>query len=52
EDGFNHDAYWNRIRQPTTGKKKLAEIRYPLLRIMDKILVGAFVHRTWSRDMV
>ncbi|GJT15434.1 hypothetical protein Tco_0874140 [Tanacetum coccineum] len=52
DKGFNHDAYWNRIGQPTNGNKKLAYIRYPLLHIMHKILVGAFVHRTGSRDKV
>ncbi|GJZ74626.1 hypothetical protein Tco_0639091 [Tanacetum coccineum] len=51
DKGFNYDAYWNRIRQPTTGKK-LADIRYPWLHIMHKILVGAFMHRSGSRDKV
>ncbi|GJY10377.1 hypothetical protein Tco_0378562 [Tanacetum coccineum] len=52
DEGFNHDAYWNRIGKPTTGIKKSAEIRYPLLHILHKILVGAFVHRMRSRDKV
>ncbi|GKE54470.1 hypothetical protein Tco_1489626, partial [Tanacetum coccineum] len=26
DEGFNHEAYWNRIRKPTTGKKKSIEI--------------------------
>ncbi|GJU41154.1 hypothetical protein Tco_1194111 [Tanacetum coccineum] len=51
-EGFNHDAYWNRIGKPTIGKKKSAEIRCPLLHILYKMLVGAFVHRTESRDNV
>ncbi|GJW90557.1 hypothetical protein Tco_0168110 [Tanacetum coccineum] len=52
DKGFNYDAYWNRIGQPTTGKKKLADIRYPLLHIMHKILVGPFMHRSGSKDKV
>nr|GEV19024.1 hypothetical protein [Tanacetum cinerariifolium] len=27
DEGFNHEAYWSRIRQPRTGTKKLADIR-------------------------
>ncbi|GKA13063.1 hypothetical protein Tco_0692609 [Tanacetum coccineum] len=27
DKGFNYDAYWNRTGQPTTEKKKLADIR-------------------------
>ncbi|GJU03505.1 hypothetical protein Tco_1113843 [Tanacetum coccineum] len=52
DEGFNHDAYWNRIGKPTTRIKKSAKIRYPLLHILHKILVGAFVHRMGSRDKV
>ncbi|GJU19143.1 hypothetical protein Tco_1147109 [Tanacetum coccineum] len=40
------------IGKLTIGKKKSAKIRYPLLHILHKILVGAFVHRTASRDKV
>nr|GEU43541.1 hypothetical protein [Tanacetum cinerariifolium] len=50
DEGFNHEAYWSRIRQPRTGKKKLTDIRYPLLHIMHKILVRAFMHRSRSID--
>ncbi|GJS74191.1 reverse transcriptase domain-containing protein [Tanacetum coccineum] len=52
DEGFNHEAYWSRIEQPRTEKKKLADIRYPLLHIMHKILVGSFMHRSGSRDKV
>ncbi|GJY58377.1 hypothetical protein Tco_0458269 [Tanacetum coccineum] len=52
DEGFNHEAYWSRIGQPRTEKKKLADIRYPLFHIMHQILVIAFVHRSGSRDKV
>nr|GEY85649.1 hypothetical protein [Tanacetum cinerariifolium] len=52
DKGFNYDTYWNRIGQPTTVKKKLVDIRYLLLHIMHTILVGAFTHRSSSRDKV
>nr|GEY85648.1 hypothetical protein [Tanacetum cinerariifolium] len=46
------EFYSTIIGQPTTIKKKLVDIRYPLLHIMHKILVGAFTHRSSSRDKV
>ncbi|GKA27375.1 hypothetical protein Tco_0713543 [Tanacetum coccineum] len=45
-------TYWNMIGTPMIGKKKMAKLRYSVLHILHKMLVGAFVHKTESRDKV
>ncbi|GJR99439.1 hypothetical protein Tco_0315948 [Tanacetum coccineum] len=43
DEGFNHEAYWSRIEQPRTEKKKLADIRASGIKESSEIYGGHFV---------
>nr|GEW21077.1 hypothetical protein [Tanacetum cinerariifolium] len=50
ENGFDHNAYWKRTGEPTRTNKRTFLVKDPLMRIVHKLLVGAFIHRTGSRE--
>ncbi|GJX93938.1 hypothetical protein Tco_0348524 [Tanacetum coccineum] len=50
DKGFDHNLYWRKIREPTRTHKRTSLVKDPLMWVVHKLLVGAFVHRTWSRD--
>nr|GEX26030.1 hypothetical protein [Tanacetum cinerariifolium] len=50
DNGFDHNEYWKKIREPTRTNKRTSLVQDPLMRIMHKLLVGALVHRTESRE--
>ncbi|GKB30444.1 hypothetical protein Tco_0869845 [Tanacetum coccineum] len=48
---FDHNKYWKRIGEPTKTNKRTSLVKDPLMRIVHKLLVGALVHRTRSREI-
>ncbi|GJT00094.1 ribonuclease H-like domain-containing protein [Tanacetum coccineum] len=47
---FNHEAFWQRIRKPTSTNPRTSLIKEPLMRIVHKLLVGSLVHRASSKE--
>ena len=50
DEGFEHEAYWNRIGRPTTTNPRESLIREPLMRVIHKLIVGSLLHRTGSKE--
>ncbi|GJZ40908.1 hypothetical protein Tco_0587794 [Tanacetum coccineum] len=50
DKGFDHNEYWKKIGEPTRTNKRTSLVKDPLMRIVHKLLVGALVHRTGSRE--
>ncbi|GJZ97686.1 hypothetical protein Tco_0670139 [Tanacetum coccineum] len=47
---FNHEAFWQKIGQPTSTNPRTSLIKEPLMRIAHKLLVGSLVHREGSKE--
>ncbi|GKF30503.1 hypothetical protein Tco_0100301, partial [Tanacetum coccineum] len=47
---FNHEAFWQKIGQPTSTNTKTSLIKEPLMGIMHKLLVGSLVHRPGNKE--
>ncbi|GJR92800.1 hypothetical protein Tco_0264974 [Tanacetum coccineum] len=47
---FADNKYWKRIGEPTKTNKRTSLVKDPLMRIVHRLLVGALVHRTRSRE--
>ncbi|GJR69688.1 hypothetical protein Tco_0015753 [Tanacetum coccineum] len=47
---FNHAAFWQKIRKPTSTNPRTSLIKEPLMRIVHKLLVGSLVHRAGSKE--
>ncbi|GJV90522.1 hypothetical protein Tco_1538335 [Tanacetum coccineum] len=50
EKGFDNNEYWKRIGVPTKTNKRTSLVKDPLMRVVHKLLVGALVHRTRSKE--
>ncbi|GJT03582.1 hypothetical protein Tco_0824751 [Tanacetum coccineum] len=46
----NYMTYWKRIRKETNTNRRKSLIREPLMRIVHRLIVGALVHRTGSKE--
>ncbi|GJS55837.1 hypothetical protein Tco_0629199 [Tanacetum coccineum] len=47
---FNHEAFWQKIGQPTSTNPRTSLIKEPLMRIVHKLLIGSLVHRAGSKE--
>ncbi|GJX03431.1 hypothetical protein Tco_0189347 [Tanacetum coccineum] len=47
---FNHEAFWQKIGQPTSTNPRTSLIKESLMRIVHKLLVGSLVHRAGSKE--
>ncbi|GJW04381.1 hypothetical protein Tco_1563237 [Tanacetum coccineum] len=47
---FDHDAYWQKIRELTRTNPRTSLIKEPLMRIVHRLIVGSLVHRLGSRE--
>nr|GEW07677.1 hypothetical protein [Tanacetum cinerariifolium] len=47
---FNHEAFWQKIGQPTSTNPRTSLIKEPLMSIVHKLLVGSLVHRADSKE--
>nr|GEY21994.1 reverse transcriptase domain-containing protein [Tanacetum cinerariifolium] len=47
---FNHEAFWQKISAPTNINPGTSLIREPLMRIVNKLLVGSLFHRAGSKE--
>ncbi|GJY19383.1 hypothetical protein Tco_0390874 [Tanacetum coccineum] len=50
DKSFNHEAFWQKIRKPTSTNLRTSLIKEPIMRIMHKLLVGSLVHRVGSKE--
>ncbi|GJY84255.1 hypothetical protein Tco_0497631 [Tanacetum coccineum] len=50
DKSFNHEAFWQNIRTPTSTNPRTSLIKEPLIRIMHRPLVGSLVHRAGSKE--
>nr|GEW97586.1 hypothetical protein [Tanacetum cinerariifolium] len=47
---FNHEAFWQKIRKPTSTNPRTSLIKEPLMRIVHKLLVVSLVHRAGNKE--
>nr|GEW02700.1 hypothetical protein [Tanacetum cinerariifolium] len=47
---FNHEAFWQKIRKPTSTKLRKPLIKEPLMKIVHKLLVGSLVRRVGGKE--
>nr|GEX79719.1 hypothetical protein [Tanacetum cinerariifolium] len=47
---FNHEAFWQKIRRPTSTNLRISLMKEPLMSIVHKLLVGSLVHRAGSKE--
>ncbi|GJY26202.1 ribonuclease H-like domain-containing protein [Tanacetum coccineum] len=47
---FNHDEYWQKIKEPTRTNPRTSLIKEPLMRVVHRLIVGALAHRLGSKE--
>ncbi|GKA06425.1 kinase-like domain-containing protein [Tanacetum coccineum] len=47
---FDHKDYWTRVGKPTLTNHMEVLVKEPLMRIVNKVIMGSLVHRVASRD--
>ncbi|GKD56256.1 hypothetical protein Tco_1289643 [Tanacetum coccineum] len=47
---FNHEAFWQKIRTPTSTNPRTSLIKEPLMSIVHRLLVGSLAHRAGLKE--